>query len=61
MNDQPLPAIEPDRLQRANEIEFTPAPPASVPDSAEHEVTEAEVAVAVELVSTVCKPISAVM
>ena len=61
MNDLPLPDIQPDRLQQAtNEIEFTPAP-ATVTDSAGHEVTEAEVAVAVELVSTVSQPISAVM
>ncbi len=62
MNDTPLPAIEPDLVPEAtNVIEFDAAPlPAAVPEADLH-ASPAEVAVAVELVSTVSKPIAAVM
>jgi predicted transcriptional regulator len=62
-NDSPLPQIEPDLLPAAtNEIEFTPSLEVKV-EAAEPDVhaSAAEVAVAVELVSTVGKPISDVM
>ena len=62
MNTTPLPDIEPDRLSASShEIEFeTTAPSARVIESDPH-ATAAEVAVAAELVSTIGKPISAVM
>lgn len=61
MNNPPLPEIEPDRLTASsNDIAFESSAPAPSPESDLH-ASAAEVAVAVELVSAVHRPISAVM
>ena len=62
MTITPLPDIEPDRLPTStNEIAFETASFAPSVPASDPQVTAAEVAVAVELVSTVGKPISQVM
>lgn len=63
MNNSPLPEIEPDRLTASiSDITLEPMQQSSAPEpQPETQATAAEVAVAVELVSAVHRPISAVM